>query len=131
MTEKKITYALNKIKQCKATKHSLEALLISYHLNLDLIKFIIKKASPEYSFDGKKVKEIVKEFHKEASSNPALKSIITKRSVKSLKPWLLKMESFFKGLKLEYPTNISLLQTESEKICGILKISANKLHTHK
>lgn len=128
MTEKKISYALNRIKQCKADKYGLEALLRTYHLNLDLLRFIITKADPNYNFEGKKVKEIVKDFHKEALSNASLKTIINKRSIKSLKPWLLKMDAFFKLIKIASPLNIHLLQSESEKICGILKISVHKLH---
>jgi hypothetical protein len=130
MTEKKITYALNRIKQCKADKYSLEALLRTYYLNIDLLRFIITKTTPDYSFEGKKVKELVKEFQKEALTNVALKPVITKRSIKSLKPWLLKMDVFFKQIKLAEPLNIHLLQSESEKICGILKISVHKLHVH-
>ena len=127
---KKISYALIRIKQCKADKYTLEALLRTYHLNIDLFRFIISKTAPEYSFEGKKVKEIVKEFQQEALTNVALKPFITKRSIKSLKPWLLKMDVFFKQIKLAEPLNIQVLQSESEKICGILKISVHKLHVH-
>ena len=131
MTDKKIIYALSRIKHSKENKYPLEALLRTYHLNIDLLRFIILKVSPKYNFEGKKVKEIIKEFQKEALTNAALKTIITKRSIKSLKPWLLKMDTFFKTLKLESPGNLPVLQNESEKICGILKISVNKLFVKK
>lgn len=131
MTEKKITYALSRIKAAKENKYPLEALLRAYHLNVELLKFIISKASPKYVFETKKMKGIVKEFHQQSLTNTSLKSIINKSSIKSLKPWLIKMDSFFKALKLNQPANLPLLQTENEKIFGILKISANKLFVKK
>ena len=127
MTEKKITYALARIRSCKENGYHLEGLLKSYHLNIDLVKFILESSSPGHSFENKKIKAIVQEFLKESDANPTLKMIINKRSIKALKPWLLKMDLFFKNLKLQYPTNLSALQDETEKIFGILKISANKL----
>jgi hypothetical protein len=127
MTEKKISLALSRIKKYKAERRPLEALLSTYYLNLDLIKFILTKASPGYKFEGKKLKEILKDCHEQALSNTVLKPIIAKRSIKSCKSWSLKMDTFFKSLKLEFPANISSLLAESETICGILKISASKL----
>lgn len=127
MTEKKIIYALSRIKQAKENKYPLEALLRAYHLNIELIKLIILKASPKYDFKGKKVKELLNACQNEVNTKSELRSIITKRSIKSCKAWLLKMDSFFKSLKLHPPTNYSLLQSETEKICGILKLSSTKL----
>ena len=131
MTEKKINYALARIKSCKENGYPLEGLLKSYHLNIDLIKFILTSSSPDHSFENKKVKVIVQEFLKEAGANAKLKTIINKRSIKSLKPWLSKMDLFFKSLKIHYPSNMASLQDETEKIFGILKISANKLFVKK
>ena len=131
MTEKKITYALSRIKACKENGYPLEALLKNYHLNIDLLKFIYATAAPGHSFADKKIKTIVAEFIKELNSNTTLKTIINKRAIKSLKPWLVKMDLFFKNLKLHYPKNIAALQDESEKIFGILKISTNKLFVKK
>jgi len=131
MTEKKITYALARIKACKQNGYPLEGLLKSYHLNVDLIKFVLVSASPGYSVENKKIKIIVNEFLKEIDTNATLKTIINKRSIKSLKPWLSKIDHFLKGLRLHYPSNFSALQDETEKIFGILKISANKLFVKK
>jgi len=131
MTEKKITYALSRIKTAKQDGYPLEALLKSYHLNVDLIKFILSSTAKEHSFEDKKIKVIVHDFLKESDHNPDLITIINKRSIKSLKPWLVKMDGFLKNLKLEYPKNVSPLQDETEKIFGILKISANKLFVKK
>jgi hypothetical protein len=127
MTEKKITYALNRIKTCKDNKYLLEALLRSYHLNVELLKFILESCSDEYSVKNQKVKVIIHEFLDEIDGNAKLKSIINKRSIKSVKPWMAKMDVFFKTLKLRQPSNIGALQQETEKIFGILKISTNKL----
>ena len=131
MTEKKITYALNRINACKKDGYPLEGLIKSYHLNVDLIKFILASSSAGHSFENKKIKVIVHEFLKEIDTNPTLKTVINKRSIKSLKPWLAKIDYFLKSLKTAYPTNFSALHDETEKIFGILKISANKLFVKK
>jgi hypothetical protein len=127
MTERKITYALSKIKSCKEKGCALEALIRTYHLNLELLKYIVASGLPGYSFEDKKIKTVINEFLMEQENNTALKTIINKRSIKSLKPWLNKMDAVFKSIKLEYPKNTLALQNESEKIFGILKISVNKL----
>ena len=131
MTEKKITYTLARIKSSKENGFPMEAFLKSYHLNVDLVKFILKSAVPDYSFDNKKIKIILHDLLKELETNVTFKTIINKRSIKSLKPWLAKTDKFFKSLKLEYPKTIAPLQDETEKIFGILKISANKLFAKK
>jgi len=131
MTEKKITYALARIKSCKENGYPLEGLLKSYHLNVDLLKFILARTLPDYPFENKKVKVLVNDLLRATDTNPALKTIINKRSVKSLKPWLTKMDAFIRNLKVTYPSNMTSLQDETGKIFGILKISANKLFATK
>lgn len=131
MTEKKITYTLNRIKTCKKDGYPLEALINSYHLNVELIKFIFSTCSPGHNFENKKIKALVSEFLEETNSNEKLRTIINKKSIKSLKPWLTKTDQFFKSLKLHAPGNVSSLQDETEKIFGLLKISANKLFVKK
>ena len=127
MTEKKITYALNRIKSSKEKGFLLEALLKTYHLNIDIIKHILLSANKDYSFKDKKIKLIVNEFLEEISINPALKSILNKKNLKVVKPWLNKMDDYFKALKLQAPSNTKALLAETEKIFGILNISATKL----
>lgn len=127
MTEKKISYALNRIRSCKENGFVLEALLKSYHLNLDVIKYILADAIKGYSFKDKKIKVIVHEFMEEISVNPKLKSIMNKKNLKIVKPWLHKMDEFFKALKTGQPANTKTLQAETEKIFGILNISLSKL----
>lgn len=77
------------------------------------------------------MKAIVAEFLEEVSTNEKLRTIINKKSIKTLKPWLLKMDGFFKNLKTHSPSGLESLQDETEKIYGILKISANKLFVKK
>lgn len=127
MTERKIVYALGRIKSCKEQGFFLEALIKSYHLNVDLIKFMLSSAVPSYSTKDKKIKMIVQEFLKEIETNAKLKSILNKKNLKTVKPWLDNMDAFFKALKLQYPANVKALQSDTEKVFGILNISANKL----
>jgi hypothetical protein len=127
MTERKITYALNKIKSSKETGYHLEAFMRSYLLNVDLIRFILSVASPAIEVKDKKTKSLVNIFLKEMALHPELKSIINKKSLKSLKPWLAKTDVLFKNIKMGIHVSPTALQSESEKIFGILKISANKL----
>jgi hypothetical protein len=127
MTERKITYALKKIASCKEQGYYLEALLKSYHLNVSLIKYMLASSDSGFSPKGNKIKTIVSQFVKEVTVNPALKSIITKRTLKIVRPWLVKMDDFFKKLKIAQPSHLSELLEETEKIFGILNISANKL----
>jgi len=127
MTDRKITYALNKIKTSKKTGHTLEAFVRSYLLNVELIRYILSVTSPTLDLKDKKTKTLVNLLLKELTLHPELKSIIHKKSLKSLKPWLAKTDAFFKNLKMGILVNPAALQIESDKIFGLLKISANKL----
>lgn len=127
MTEKKITYALKRISTCKENKSLVEALLRSYHLNADLFRFILASVRPGAPAGEKKMKVLVNELLADMDKDPGIRMIINKRSLKALKTWLLKMDVFFKTLKLRFPANVTALQEETEKIYGLLKISANKL----
>lgn len=127
MTERKITYALNRIKTCKEQGFLLEALLKNYHLNLAIIKYILSVNSEVYSPKGEKIKTVFHKFIDEISVNPKLRSILNKKNLKMLKPWLDKMEQFFKLLKNQQPANVKALLSETEQIFGILNISAFKL----
>lgn len=127
MTDKKISTQLQRIAQCKRNKYTTEALINSYHLNAELLKFIFLKTTPDYEFENKKFKSVVKDFQKQLLVNAALKSAITKQSVKSLKVWLAKMDTFFKVTKSHPAGNTLQLLHESEKICAILMISTKKI----
>lgn len=120
-------YALSKIEACKEQRFYMEALLKNYHLNLDLIKFMLSSSVPKYSAKDKKAKVILREFTQEIESNVKLKAILNKRNLKAVKPWLNKMDCFFKTVKLHYPDNVRALQADAEKVFVLLNISANKL----
>lgn len=131
MTEKKITYAWNRISACKENGFLMEALLKNYHLNLDIIRYVLSTYVSGYSFRDKKIREIVNDVIEETSVNPKLKSILNKKNLKVLKPWLFKMDTFFKALKHGRPVNTKALQQETEKIFALLNISVNKLFAQK
>jgi hypothetical protein len=128
MTEKRIIYALNRINKCKRDGYAIEALIRSYHLNVQLIRFILTQVAPDENYTGKKLKTLVKSLLEKSENIPQLRSLIQKRSIKSLKPWHEKMDAFFKSLKLSGSYKVNTLQLETDKIFGILKISANKLN---
>lgn len=118
---------MSRIAACKKNGSALEALLRTYCLNADLLRFILSVAAPEQELATKKIKVLVKVFIKESAAHPELKMVIQKQSLKSLQTWLGKMEDFFKQLKMGRHLNPSRLQAESDKIFALLKISATKL----
>lgn len=74
--------------------------------------------------------ELLEQLILEAGIKPELKPIISKKNLKTLRPWLAKMDLFFKQLKRKQPSDTKALLQESEHIFTILKISATKLfHT--
>src|SRR6185436_10121375 len=103
MTIRKIQYAWNKIDACKSHGYYMEALLRNYHLNLDIIRHILSTQAEDYLVKGKKIKTIVGDFLLEIERNTQLKSILNKRNLKTVKPWLDKMDAFFKTLKQGQP----------------------------
>jgi hypothetical protein len=73
---------------------------------------------------------VVKDFLDEVSVNPSLKAVLNKRNLKTVSPWLKKMDVFFKRLKTKQPSNIRGLQIDAEKIFCILNISMLKLSSN-
>lgn len=129
MTERKINYALKKIEECRKARHNYEAFILLYQLNAGLIRYLIVSIAADESTKGKKLRSLVKSLQSKIESDPELSSLIQKRSIKSLKPWLEKCESVFKQLRSGEETKLASLIQESEKIFGILKISVNKLNS--
>lgn len=127
MTSKKISAALLKIKTCRKNGFHTEALLRTYHLNLELIRYLLAKTTQGENLADKKGKELVRELLESIDKHPSLKTLITKKSVKTLRPWLDKMDDFFKSLKSRPPHSLSNLQAETEKILALLNISLKKL----
>jgi hypothetical protein len=127
MTKRKIQIALKKIEQCKTKNCHLEALLKNYHLNVDLLKFISLKLTAVKHNEDLKVKHILSHLLEETSRRGDLKTIIGKKNLKTVKPWLSKMDVCFKTLRSQEPTNVKILLNEGEKIFAILHISASKI----
>ena len=127
MTNQQINKILQKHKVYKTNGCLNEALFNVYHLNVNLIIFIIKRSIPAYSVESKKLKNITKDFLEEVSTNPHLKSIITKKTVKSIKVWLNNMDTFFKLLRLKQPPQTNSLLTETEHVLTLLNFSHKKL----
>ena len=95
------------------------------------MRYILVSYKPEIDHRNKKVKALLKLFVAEIAVNPELKSIIPKKSIKSLQPWLLKMDHFFKAVKYGHDYEMSPLFLESSKVFGILNISATKMFEKK
>ncbi|MDX2172607.1 MAG: hypothetical protein SFY56_05760 [Bacteroidota bacterium] len=127
MTQRKITLALKKINTSKLQGNFTEALIKNYHLNLSLVKYLFSKCSETKSAENKKLRILIEELIEELDINPNCKRIISKNSLKQILPWALKMEVFFKSIKIKEPTNTKLLLNESEHILAILNISAAKI----
>lgn len=126
MTKRKILSALKKIEQCKTKGFYLEALLRNYHLNVETLKFISLKLTA-LKQDHLKVKHILSHLLEEAGRRGDMKTTISKKNLKTLKPWLSKMETFFKILKSKEPSNVKALLHEGENVFAILQISAAKI----
>ncbi|MEO6303033.1 MAG: hypothetical protein ABIP51_07655 [Bacteroidia bacterium] len=131
MTQKKTNFSLKKIEATYDKGFVLEALLENYHLNVDLLKLICSKSELTGFSSDKKIKNIISELSKEIDENQKLKSIISKKNLKIIKVWVGKMDVFFKSIKHKYPSNSKTLFIETQKISGILNISANKIFAHK
>jgi hypothetical protein len=127
MTVRNITSALKRVEKFKNEGAHLQALIQGYHLNLQLIRYVLSHCREESELPVKKVKHLVKEFAKEYAASNDLKAVLSKSSFKTVKLWLDKMESFFKVLKIEQPRNVKALAQETMQILHMLNISANKL----
>lgn len=127
MTQRKITYALSKIKACKEQGFTYESIIRGYQLNMALAKFILSLGSDQEIATHAKMKHVVAELSQQVSVNPNLKMIISKKSVKSLRPWLAKMDAFFKAIKQGLAIETKELESETEKIFALLNISFSKL----
>jgi hypothetical protein len=126
MSNKKTNTILEKISECKKKGFFIEALVLSYHFNLELLFQLSKKTLPELETDIKKPKHLVKELLKH-SSNGTKKPVLSKQSLKSIKTWSEDMEAVFKKLRSEIPQNNKALLQASEQVSALLSIAANKV----
>ena len=105
----------------------MEALMRLYLLNVSMIKFILSVLTPELDLKDEKIKTTLKIFIRELSLHPEMKSVIQKKSLKSLQSWLEKTDSYFKSIKMGVSLPTSSLYSETEQVCALLKISVSKV----
>ncbi len=127
MNKRKILLAKNKIELCKKQKNSLEALLRLYHLNFQLLCFLLESSIPNLSLQHKKNKEVLALLTQELEINPQLKTLINKKNSKPVKIWLRQMDTTLKAMKHSLPKNTLSQINQGEAVFLLLNISANKL----
>ncbi len=127
MTKRSIESAVKKITQCKEQGHLLEALIRTYHLNTQLVCFLLESSVPHLSLQNKKIKEVISLFSLEIEMNSKLKTLITKKNLKPVKQWLKHMDVFFKSLKSSFPKSIQATQNQGDAVFNLLNLSANKV----
>ena len=125
MSNKKTNTILEKISECKKKGFFIEALVLSYHFNLELLFQFSKKTLPELGTGIKKPKHLVKELLKQTASGTK-KPVLNKQSLKSIKTWIEDMEAVFKNLRSEIPQNNKALLQASEQVSALLNIATNK-----
>jgi hypothetical protein len=125
MTKRKIILSQKKIEKSKNQGYHTEALIKYYHLNVEVLKFISSKLNPGFSSKNLKAKTVLIALISEIKKQPGSK-LIAKKSLKALKPWLNKMDIYFKTLKVKNPLNTMNMIVESEKIFSLLYISFTK-----
>jgi hypothetical protein len=130
MNKTQIAKALKQIEKSKDGGYTQDALIKKYHLNLDLLRFISLKFNAQLSVTELKPKALLNHVINEVEGKATSKAIITKKNLKSLKPWLHKMDVYLKTLKIRQPNNTKSLLHESEKIFTLLNIAVAKLFAH-
>jgi hypothetical protein len=126
MTKRQIILARKKIDKSKNEGYHLDALIKNYHLNLEILKYISLNLNPGLPSKNLKPKQILNALITEIKKHPDSK-FISKKSLKPLKPWLVKMDAYFKILKNKPPVNTTILFAETEKIFNLLYISFTKM----
>jgi hypothetical protein len=127
MTERKILYTLKKAQDCREKGYYNEALLKMYHLNAGLLRYISGRVQTTLEKEDPKPSELINGLIITIQEKPGLKSVIAKKNLKSLRPWVSKMDVYFKTLKRKEPANTKVLLKESEQVLAVLKIAATKL----
>ncbi|MCA6437266.1 MAG: hypothetical protein ACK5QC_10280 [Bacteroidota bacterium] len=125
MTTRKILNVTRKIEALRSNNAQLEALILSYHLNYNLLKFLYNKLKVNRP-DNSKLKLIITDIESQLEQNPELKRILSKKNFKVAKFTLVKTESILKALKSKLPANTSKLLLENINANHLLSISVNK-----
>jgi len=125
MTTRKILNVTKRIEVLRSNNAQLEALILSYHLNYNLLKFLYTKLRADNP-DSSKLKLIITDFESQLEQNPDLKRILSKKNFKIAKFALVKTEAILKALKSKLPANTSKLLLENINANHLLSISVNK-----
>src|SRR4051812_26907551 len=116
MTERKVNYALKRISKSRTSGFLHEAFIHAYLLNLSLMRFIFNHISPDTQASSKKAKALLHALIREIEKHPEHKTIISRRNLKVLKPWLQKAEEYFKSTRSGTLVKPDELVEECEKI---------------
>lgn len=125
MTTRKILNVTKRIEILRSNNAQLEALILSYHLNYSLLKFLNTKLGVNKP-DDSKLKLIITDIELHLEENPDLKKILSKKNFKVAKFVLLKTEAILKALRNKLPNNVSKLLLENINANHLLSISVNK-----
>jgi hypothetical protein len=126
MNQSQIRKAVEKIEKCKRGGYLVEAQALAFHLNVQLVKFILSSRGKN-PVGNRKFKSLLGEFSKQLDTNHELQGIISKKNLKAIKPWQKKMDAWFKSLRTNKPVAGRSLLAETEKIFLLLNISATKV----
>lgn len=129
MTPLKLSNRLKKIEQAKKDGYWLEALMGTYHLNLEIVYHLLHFHFPERLPESMKTKKLLEAFLTALTESQEMKSIINKRSFKQVQSWFSKSDSYFKTFIHHTLAANKALVLEGEKVAGILNISLNKMHS--
>mgnify|MGYP000850362668 CR=1 FL=1 len=125
MSLRQIKYKIQKIEKANGLKMYHEALILTYHLNFQLIKIIFKKCYSNLDINLS-AKEIIKTLC-EDKANLELKKIIANKHLKQIKHHFENSFSYFKVLKKSEPRNRLKLINEAQYCLKILNIAINKI----
>lgn len=125
MTTRKILNVTKRIEILRSNNAQLEALILSYHLNYSLLKFLYTKLGINKP-DDTKLKLIITDIELHLEENPDLKKTLSKKNFKVAKFVLLKTEAILKALRNKLPNNVSKLLLENINANHLLSISVNK-----
>lgn len=129
MTKKQIDSSLKKIHLLADQKQLLDASIQLYHLNVNMLRAIENSMQMNPSNKVLKPKDLVKLIVGNIEGDHSQKSIINKKNLKVLKPWIELSDRFFKDMRVNYPKNIHSFYAHNEKIFSLLQMSVVKMRT--
>lgn len=126
MNKAKLNKALAQIEKAKKSGFYMEALLMQYHINLEIlneISYVFNKQHREET----KPKALINFLLKENGIGINTSSVISKKTLKVIKVWMVKMDQQLKSLRIKSIRNPRSLLLEAEKIFVLLNMSSHRL----